>query len=99
MSKQDDKHIHGDEVHGDKVGGDKVGRDKLVIVQTPPEASPDLDALRETYLAHLRRTYRHLDFKGIPQVDRVATLLPLDEVYVGLQAQPELPPGETWAPP
>jgi formylglycine-generating enzyme required for sulfatase activity len=57
----------------------------------------DLDALRTEYLAHLRHTYRHLDFKGIPQVERVATLLPLDGVYVGLQARPEVPKGETWA--
>jgi len=98
MSGQPDrKHLHGDEVYGDKVDGDKVMGDKTVIVQKLPTEPPDLDALRETYLAHLRRTYRHLDFKGIPQVERVAALLPLEGVYVGLQARPELPPGETWA--
>jgi hypothetical protein len=89
---EDPKRVEGDEIHGDKVGGDKVMGDKTVIVQKPPEEPPDLDALRETYLAHLRRTYRHLDFKGIPQVERVATFLPLDGVYVGLQARPDPPP-------
>lgn len=68
-----------------------------VVARKPPAEPPDLNALRETYLAHLHRTYRHLDFKGIPQLERVATLLPLDGVYVGLQARPELPSGETWA--
>lgn len=62
-----------------------------------PLAEPlDLDTLREVYLAHLRRTYRHLDFKGIPQLERLATFLPLDRMYVGLQVLPDLPPGETW---
>ena len=72
--------------------------DKVVVAEgEKPTEPPDLDALRETYLTHLRRTYCHLDFKGIPQVEQVAPLLPLDGVYVGLQARPELPPGETWA--
>jgi len=69
----------------------------VTIVQTPPEPPPDLDALRQDYLAHLRRACRHLDFKGIPQVERVAALLPLEGVYVGLLARRELPEGETWA--
>jgi hypothetical protein len=72
-------------------------RVEVPLVREPPAEPSDLDALREIYLAHLRRTYRHLDFKGIPQVERVATLLPLEGVYVGLQARPELPSGETWA--
>ena len=89
--------VGGDKVAGDKVAGDKVGRDKIVIVQKQPEGPPNLDALRKTYLAHLCRIYRYLDFKGIPQVQQVVELLPLERVYVGLHARPELPSGETWA--
>jgi formylglycine-generating enzyme required for sulfatase activity len=70
---------------------------EITIVQAPAETPPDLAALRHAYLAHLRRAYRYLDFKGIPQVERVAALLPLEGVYVGLLARPELPEGETWA--
>jgi len=70
---------------------------EITIIQKSPEPPPDLDALRQDYLAHLCRACRHLDFKGIPQVERVATLLPLEGVYVGLLARQELPEGETWA--
>src|SRR5512145_2802184 len=60
---------------------------------TPP---PDLVQLRKDYLAHLVRSYRALDFKGIPQLRNLTSELSLDEVYVPLMARPELPEGETW---
>ena len=57
---------------------------------------PDLEQLRAAYLEHLRRAYRALDFKGIPQLDTFARELLLEDVYVPLVARPELPSGETW---
>jgi len=60
---------------------------------TPP---PDLKQLRADYLDHLRRNYRALDFKGIPQLETFSRELLLEEVYVPLLARPEMPPGETW---
>lgn len=80
------------------VGGERHQiHQEITIVQATPGEPPDLDALREAYLDHIRRAYTHLDFKGIPQVERVAALLPLEGVYVGLLARPELPEGKTWA--
>ena len=70
---------------------------EITIVRAPSAPPPNLGTLHRAYLDHLRRAYRHLDFKGIPQVERVATLLSLEGVYVGLLARPELPEGETWA--
>jgi formylglycine-generating enzyme required for sulfatase activity/energy-coupling factor transporter ATP-binding protein EcfA2 len=69
---------------------------EITIVQAPSGEPPDLAMLHRAYVEHIRRAYRHLDFKGIPQVERVAALLPLEGVYVGLLARPELPEGETW---
>lgn len=60
---------------------------------TPP---PDLVQLRKDYLAHLERSYRALDFKGIPQLRNITSELSLEEVYVPLLARPEIPDGETW---
>ncbi len=60
---------------------------------TPP---PDLAQLRKDYLAHLERSYRALDFKGIPQLRNITSELSLEEVYVPLLARPEIPDGETW---
>ena len=40
--------------------------------------------------------HQFLDFKGLPQVERVAHQLALDAVYVPLHARPEMPSGETW---
>jgi energy-coupling factor transporter ATP-binding protein EcfA2 len=60
---------------------------------TPP---PDLKRLRADYLAHLQRSYRALDFKGIPQLRTLPNELALEDVYVPLLARPELPEGETW---
>jgi formylglycine-generating enzyme required for sulfatase activity/energy-coupling factor transporter ATP-binding protein EcfA2 len=56
----------------------------------------DLKQLRADYLDHLRRTYRALDFKGIPQLETFSREMLLEEVYVPLLARPEMPAGETW---
>ena len=84
---------------GTFVGGDQFNEYKNVtqIIQLPGFVPPpNLEALRGEYLAYLQRTYRVLDFKGIPQFDAVAHELLLDEVYVPLLARPEMPGGETW---
>ncbi len=89
------------------VGGDiKAGRDVIMgdqynyvsyaLKMSGFEPPPDLMRLRADYLDHLRRTYRALDFKGIPQLDTFSRELLLEEVYVPLVARPELPAGETW---
>lgn len=44
-------------------------------------------ALRDTYLAYLRNTYRWLGFEGILQT-RKTVMLPLDEIYIPLRASP-----------
>ena len=64
-----------------------------VPVFQPP---PDLAALRQAYCQHLRRTYRALDFKGIPQLEAFTRELLLEDVYIPLIARPERPSGETW---
>jgi formylglycine-generating enzyme required for sulfatase activity/energy-coupling factor transporter ATP-binding protein EcfA2 len=83
------------------IGGDVTGRDKIVNVSVilqmkPNEPPPDLAQLRLDYLAHLRRAYHALDFKGIPQLDTFSKELALEDVYVPLVARPDLPSGETW---
>ncbi|MGB8647077.1 MAG: SUMF1/EgtB/PvdO family nonheme iron enzyme [Anaerolineae bacterium] len=87
-------------VQGDLVGRDKVTAETINItyaLQMPAFAPPsDLAQVRADYLEHLRRTYRVLDFKGIPQLDTFTRELLLEEVYVQLVARPELPAGETW---
>jgi hypothetical protein len=60
---------------------------------TPP---PNLLQLRKDYLAHIERSYRALDFKGIPQLRNLTSELSLEEVYVPLLARPDQPEGETW---
>jgi formylglycine-generating enzyme required for sulfatase activity len=60
---------------------------------TPPL---DLIQLRKDYLAHIERSYRALDFKGIPQLRNLTSELSLEEVYVPLLARPDQPEGETW---
>jgi len=50
-------------------------------------APQKLLALHRRYLAHLANTYRWLDFRGILQT-RKPVMLPLDEIYVALQAVP-----------
>ncbi len=79
----------------DFIGGDQYN---TFITQvgafTPP---PDLAQLRRDYLAHLERSYRALDFKGIPQLRNLTSELMLEDVYVPLLARPDLPEeGETW---
>ena len=67
------------------------------VIQLPAFRPPkDLEMLRIDYLAHLRRNYRALDFKGIPQLDALSRELLLEDVYVPLVARPEQPEGETW---
>ena len=82
-------------VSRDFIGGDQYN---YFITQvgafTPPK---DLAQLRRDYLAHLERSYRALDFKGIPQLRNLTSELLLEEVYVPLLARPHLPEsGETW---
>src|SRR3972149_4316716 len=60
---------------------------------TPPR---NLISLRRDYLAHIERSYRALDFKGVPQLRTLPSELALEEVYVPLMARPDLPEGETW---
>ena len=85
-----------------QVRGDFVGRDQITIHVTWPAtpfdltSEPDLDRLRADYLAYLQEAHQYLDFKGLPQVERIARQLALDAVYVPLRARPELPKGETW---
>ncbi|MBN1657318.1 MAG: SUMF1/EgtB/PvdO family nonheme iron enzyme [Anaerolineae bacterium] len=79
------------------VGGEGHQIYQYIVVQGTDDRHPDLATLHRAYLEHIRRTYQHLDFKGIPQVERVASLLPLEGLYVGLLARRELPEGETWA--
>ena len=57
---------------------------------------PDLEALRKAYLDHLRRMYRVLDFRGIPQLESFSREMQLEDVYVPLVARPERPEGDTW---
>ena len=98
MSKRKPTPIRDVSAQRDVVMGDQsVNYYVTAIIQVgafvPP---PDLAALRKTYLDHLRRSYRALDFKGIPQLDTFSRELLLEEVYVPLVARPELPGGETW---
>jgi formylglycine-generating enzyme required for sulfatase activity/energy-coupling factor transporter ATP-binding protein EcfA2 len=87
-------------------GGVHAGRDVIMgdqynfisnVLHMPGFEPPaDLARLRADYLDHLRRTYRALDFKGIPQLETFSRELLLEDVYVPLVARAELPPGETW---
>ena len=75
-----------------------IQQNLTVIFQAPFVPPPDLEALRTDYLAYLRASYRHLDIKGIMQVQRVAPAIPLAAVYVPLKARPQRPDaGESWA--
>ena len=80
--------------------GTFVGRDLTIHVtwQAAPFTldQPDLAGLRADYLAYLHEAHQYLDFRGVPQVERIAQQLPLDAVYVPLRARPERPEGETW---
>jgi len=78
----------------DFIAGDQYN----LFVQHIGAFSPPLNLaqLRKDYLAHLERSYRALDFKGIPQLRNLTSELSLEEVYVPLLARPEIPDGETW---
>ncbi len=102
MADQSIQTSGGAAVQGDaQVSRDFIGRDQIVINinwQAAPFAlpQPDLAQLRADYLAYLRQAYQYLDFKGLPQVEKIAQQLPLDAVYVPLRARPEMPKGDTW---
>ena len=93
-------------VEGSHVGGSVeltgdsrfAGRDQynFTFQVAPFRPLPDLAALRTAYTGYLLSAYRHLDFKGVPQVEKVATLLPLEEVFVPLHARPAAPEADTW---
>jgi formylglycine-generating enzyme required for sulfatase activity/energy-coupling factor transporter ATP-binding protein EcfA2 len=91
--------VVGGDVHAE---GDVVLRDQITVNITWPAApfdlssKPDLEQSRADYLAYLQQAHQYLDFKGLPQVERIAQQLPLDAVYVALRARPEMPKGETW---
>jgi len=94
MPKQKQEEHHADR---DLIQGNQNNYTITQIIQLPAFIPPpDLDALRHNYLDHLRRLYRALDFKGIPQLDSLSRELLLEDVYVPLVARPELPGGETW---
>lgn len=80
----------------DVIMGDQYNYVTPILKMSAFEPPPDLAQLRRDYLNHLRRTYRALDFKGIPQLDALSRELLLEEVYVPLVARPEMPAGETW---
>jgi formylglycine-generating enzyme required for sulfatase activity/energy-coupling factor transporter ATP-binding protein EcfA2 len=97
----DSKHLDGSYVGGNvTMNGDSkfAGRDQynFTFQVTPFRPSPDLARLRAAYTDCLLSTHRHLDFKGVPQVEKVATLLPLGEVFVPLHARPTAPEADTW---
>jgi formylglycine-generating enzyme required for sulfatase activity/energy-coupling factor transporter ATP-binding protein EcfA2 len=98
MSKRKPKQIRDVNAQRDVVMGNQTTNYYVTqVIQVQPFIpSLDLTALRQVYLDHLRRTYRALDFKGIPQLDTFSHELLLEEVYVPLVARPELPGGETW---
>ena len=87
----DVKDIHADQV----IMGNQTNITQVIQLPafSPP---PDMEQLRLDYLLHLRRSYRALDFKGIPQLDSFSRELLLEDVYVPLLARPEQPEGETW---
>ncbi|MBI1876892.1 MAG: NACHT domain-containing protein [Chloroflexi bacterium] len=75
-------------------GGDLHARDIItgiqqhftVIFAQPFQPPADLAQLRRDYLAYLTQCYRHLDMRGIQQVQRVTEQLELTSVYVPLKA-------------
>ena len=93
-------------VEGSHVGGSVeltdgsrfAGRDQynFTFQVAPFQPPPDLVALRTAYTAYLLSAHRYLDFKGVPQVEKVATLLPLEDVFVPLHARPAAPEADTW---
>ncbi len=96
------------QIDGSQVGGGVemhddsafAGRDLIqynfTFQVSPFRPPPDLAELRAAYVDYLSSTHRHLDFKGVPQVEKVAALLPLEEVFVPLHARPAAPEADTW---
>jgi formylglycine-generating enzyme required for sulfatase activity/energy-coupling factor transporter ATP-binding protein EcfA2 len=80
----------------DVIMGDQYNYISYALKMEGFQPPTDLVQLRAEYLDHLKRSYRALDFKGIPQLDALSRDLMLEEVYVPLVARPELPGGETW---
>jgi formylglycine-generating enzyme required for sulfatase activity/energy-coupling factor transporter ATP-binding protein EcfA2 len=92
---------------GSHVGGDVemtdstfAGRDltqyDFTFQIAPFQPPPDLAKLRAAYADYLFSAHRHLDFKGVPQVEKVAALLPLEAVFVPLHARLTAPEADTW---
>ncbi|HET91329.1 MAG TPA: NACHT domain-containing protein [Chloroflexi bacterium] len=103
MTTTDPTQIDGSHVGGDvdvQDGSTFAGRDlvqyNFTFQLTPFRPPPDLADLRAAYVDYLSSTHRHLDFKGVPQVEKVAALLPLEEVFVPLHARPAAPEADTW---
>lgn len=94
--------IDGSYVAGDVALTDSTfaGRDlvqyNFTFQVVPFRPTPDLAKLRTAYIDYLLSTHRYLDFKGVPQVEKVAALLPLEEVFVPLHARPAAPEADTW---
>jgi formylglycine-generating enzyme required for sulfatase activity/energy-coupling factor transporter ATP-binding protein EcfA2 len=79
----------------DVIMGDQVNI-SYILKMEPFSPPTDLVDLKMNYLEYLQRSYRALDFKGIPQFEALSHELLLEEVYIPLMARPELPEGETW---
>jgi formylglycine-generating enzyme required for sulfatase activity len=73
-----------------------LGLYNLRFQAAPFRPPPDLVSLRAAYTDYLLSAHRYLDLKGIPQVEKVATLMPLEEVFVPLHARPAAPEADTW---
>jgi formylglycine-generating enzyme required for sulfatase activity/energy-coupling factor transporter ATP-binding protein EcfA2 len=79
-----DVNIEGDAHARDIITG--IQQNFTIIFQQPFQPPPNLTRLRAEYLAYLRDCYRHLDMKGILQVQQVTQQLSLAAVYVPLKA-------------
>jgi len=97
------KHTNGSHVAGDVEmhdGSKFIGRDLVEYHFTfqlaPFRPPPNLAELRVAYTDYLLDAHRYLDFKGVPQVEKVAAQLPLEEVFVPLHARPTAPEADTW---
>jgi len=90
-----ERDISPEKFHGQNVKFVPVS--KILEIYNPLAAfvPKQISLIRDRYLSHIERTYRALDFKGMPQL-RNSTMLPLEDIYVPLLARPELPKGETW---
>ena len=103
MATTDEKHVEGSHVTGDVElhdGSKFIGRDvveyNFTFQLAPFQPAPDLAELRVAYTDYLLDAHRYLDFKGVPQVEKVAAQLPLEEVFVPLHARPTAPEADTW---